>query len=259
MHRLPLRWQPASRIAELHARVEERALGWSRQWFPEGRAPSIEVTTASDARPEALGAGVRWYAIADGDARLTLRVADVALERLGCATAGTATPDQAGLAGGLGRRAVAALLRTLVPSAPAALGDALDAPPCGSDVLSRHGAVGFALSIGTVKCELHVNAALFDTLVPPPAVEHAPLANRHAALGPTTASFDAVLELGEIALADSLSLKPGDVIRTSIAADAVIHLVAPGGRRVASGQLVADDGHRALRITRLPSKTGASR
>jgi hypothetical protein len=246
-------------VAELRRALEEKVTAWSRAWFPAGSVPAVEVACDTEHRPESVGAGLRWYALDEAGARLTVRIADASIERLGCAAAGVSAPDGLGLADGMGRRALAALMGALARMTPPARPGALDAAPAPEDVLARHGAVAMRVVIGHVKCTVHLNASLCARLVPATPTALPPLAGRRAAVGPTLAPFNAVLELGEIALADTLALQPGDVIRTQVPTDATLTLVSPGGQPLLTGQLAADGDYRALRISRVHFQTGPSR
>lgn len=250
MEALPLRWQGATRIESLRRIVVERAGEWVAQWSVQnGRTePSVEPLGAG--RPDAVGASTDWYGLRDEQAALSLRVGERTFERIGAAFAGIAVADHCGLASGLGRRAVEAFARALLPATAAAWGRS-DVPPQARDTGSRHGAAGFQLAIGAIEIELRLNAALCTRLLPPVDIPGPKLVPRREAVSAVEATFDAVLDLGRVALSDSLAFAPGDVIRTSVPIGAGLRLVAERGDDVLAGVLAAEAGHRALKVTDL--------
>ncbi len=258
MNVLPLRWQGASRAEALRALLDARVAEWASQWMTVSRASGVVVDALADQRPDAGGEG-RWHALRDGDAILSMRVSPRAFEHLGCLLAGTTTADDAGLSAGLGQRALTGLMRSLFGAQAPASMVAVDGVPAQADIDSRFGAFGMQLSIGTIRIELFVNAALCTRLVPPAQVAREPLVPRRAAIGPVDATLDAVLDLGQAELAETLSLKPGEVLKTSIPVSAGLRLVSSRGEDILGGTLVADGAYRALKVTQLNIKKETSR
>lgn len=250
MEALPLRWQGVSRTESLRRIVLERAEEWIAQWSVPNARSALSVEALDAWRPDAVGVASGWYGLRDAAAAFAVRAGDRALERIGAAFAGTSVVDDCGLASGLGRRALEGFARALLP-AGSAVWARLDAPPQAQDTGSRHGALGFALSIATTEIELRLNAALCDRLLPEPVVPRPPLVSRREAIAAVDATFDAVLDLGRVALVDSLAFAPGDVIRTSVPVGADLRLVADRGDEVLVGVLTAEEGHRALKVTDL--------
>lgn len=251
---LPLRWQGAGRIERMRALVAERASGWIAQWAAPGAQPAIEVETLGAQRPEITATDIRWYALRDASGALTLRITGAGFEHLGCKLAGIVASDDVGMAAGIGQRALTDLARAFfAASAPSSL-TAVSGMPKAEEIGLRYGALGVQIAIGTIKIELHFDAALFAVLLPVGATAAAPLTALREAVKPLDATFEAVLDLGQAALADSLSLKPGEVLKTSIPVGAGIVIKAGDGTDIFSGTLVAEDGHRALKIvkTHLP-------
>jgi len=250
MEVLPLRWQGASHIESLRRIVVERAGEWVAHWsVPNGRTePSVETLGAW--RPDAVGAAAGWYGLRDEQAALALRVGERTFERIGAAFAGIAVADDCGLASGLGRRAIEAFARVLLPASAAVWGRS-DVPPQAQDTGPRHGAVGLQLAIAGIDIELRLNAALCARLLPPVDTAGPKLTSRREAIAAVDATFDAVLDLGRVALSDSLAFAPGDVIRTSVPIGAGLRLVAERGDDVLAGVLTAEEGHRALKVTDL--------
>jgi hypothetical protein len=251
---LPLRWQGAGRVERMRALVAERANGWIAQWAAPGAQPAIEVETLGGQRPEVTAPDIRWYALRDASGALTLRIAGAAFEHLGCKLAGIVASDDVGMAAGIGQRALTDLARAFfAANAPSAL-TAVPGMPSADEIGLRYGALGVQVAIGTIKVELHFDAALCAVLLPVGATAALPLTALREAVKPLDATFEAVLDLGQTALADSLSLKPGEVLKTSIPVGAGIRIKAGDGTDIFSGTLVAEDGHRALKIvkTHLP-------
>lgn len=256
---LPLRWQGAARIDRMRALVAERANAWIAQWATPGSKLSVEVETLGGQRPEISAPDIRWYALRDASGTLTLRIAGATFEHLGCRLAGIVASDDVGMAAGIGERALIDLARAFfAANAPASL-TAVQGMPAAEEIGLRYGALGIQIAIGTLKIELHFDAALCAALLPIGAMAAGPLVARREAVKPLDATFEAVLDLGQAALAESLSLQPGEVLKTSIPISAGIRIKAGDGTDILSGTLVAEDGHRALKVvkTHLPqgSKT----
>jgi len=258
MEVLPLRWQGATRIESLRGIVADRAAAWVAQWSaPNGRdQPAVETLGAW--RPDAVGADAGWYGLRDEQAAIALRVGDRGLERVGAAFAGIALADDCGLACGLGRRAIEAFARTLLPAA-AAVWSRSDVPPQAQDTGARHGAIGFGLTIAGIEIELRLNAALCARLLPAAKTPGPALAARRDAIAAVDATFDAVLDLGRVSLVESLAFAPGDVIRTSVPVGAGLRLVTARGGHVLGGVLTAEAGHRALKVTDPSNPRGKQR
>lgn len=250
MEVLPLRWQGATRIESLRRIVAERAGEWVAQWSTQNVRTELSVETLGAGRPDAVGAAAGWYGLRDEQAALSLRVGEHTFERIGAAFAGIAVADHCGLASGLGRRAIETFARALLPANVAAWGRS-DVPPQAQDTGPRHGAIGFQLTIAAIDIELRLNAALCTRLLPPVDTSRPKLVPRREAIAAVDAMFDAVLDLGRVALSDSLAFAPGDVIRTSVPIGAGLRLVAERGDDVLAGVLTAEEGHRALKVTDL--------
>lgn len=249
---IPMRWQGASRIEALRARILERAERWAEDWSAVGVPLRVEVEALHAQRPEIATADIRWYGMRRGGASLSLRVAGQGLERLGCALVDVDDADAAGLAAGVGRRAMTDLARAFFGADAPAEWAAIAGVPPASEIGPRHGAFGVQLSIDSLRFELHFDAGLCDALLPIAAARGETLVPRRDALPPIEARFEAELDLGPLPLAESLSLKPGDVLKTSARLDAGIRLKAADGGGILTGTLTADGDHRALKIVKTP-------
>ena len=120
--------------------------------------------------------------------------------------------------------------------------------PANADIGARFGAIGVQVSVGTIRFELHFDSALCAALVPVRMPAGETLVARRDAVKTIDATFDAVLDLGTTPLAESLSFQPGEIIKTSIPLGAGLRLVSGDGDEILSGTLVAEDGHRALKV-----------
>jgi hypothetical protein len=246
----PFRWQSASRMEALRALALERTERWIGQWAAPGQRPTVEVELLTAQRSEIAAADVRWYALGDAGGTLSLRLAGATFEHLGCRLAGLAVADSSGLAAGIGQRALTDLARTcFTANAPAAL-TAVAGVPANADIGARFGAIGVQVSVGTIRFELHFDSALCAALVPVRMPAGETLVARRDAVKTIDATFDAVLDLGTTPLAESLSFQPGEIIKTSIPLGAGLRLVSGDGGEILSGTLVAEDGHRALKVVK---------
>jgi hypothetical protein len=256
---LPLRWQGATRIDGLRVLVEQRVDEWLSHWFVAGKVPGAAVELIGGPRVEAVSADARWYAIREGDAVLHVRLGASTIEHLGCRLVGIAVADDAGLAAGIGLRAVTALARSLFGNAVAGSLEPLNGTPGATEVGVRHGAVAMQIAIGTLRFDLHASAALCARLMPAKTGQCSPLVPRRDAIGPVDATLDAMLDLGQVSLAESLSLKPGEVLKTTIPVGAGLRLVSAHGEEILAGTLVADGAYRALKLTHTYFQKGKSR
>jgi hypothetical protein len=251
---LPLRWQGAARIDRMRALVAGRAEDWIAQWAAPGAQPAIEVESIAGQRPEISTQEIRWHALRAGGGALMLRVVGAAFEQLACRLVGVVASDDAGIAAGIGERALTDLARGFFAAdAPSSL-TALHGMPAAQAIGLRYGAIGMQVAIGAIRIELHFDAALCAALLPTDPVAGAPLSTLREAVKPVDATFDAVLDLGQAALSDSMSLRPGDVLKTSIPLGGGIRIKAGDGSDILSGALVVEDGHRAIKVvkTHLP-------
>lgn len=256
---LPLRWQGASRIDALRMLVEQRVDEWLSHWFLAVKAPGATVELIGGPRMEAVSSDARWYVLREGDAALHVRLGAGTIEHLGCRLVCIAVADDAGLAAGIGLRAVSALASSLFGSTVTRSLEPLNGTPGAADVGVRHGAVALQIAVGTLCFDLHASAALCARLSPAKAGQCSALVPRRDAIGPVDATLDAMLDLGQVSLADSLSLKPGEVLKTTIPVGADLRLLSPNGEEILAGTLVADGAHRALKLTHTYFQKGKSR
>lgn len=242
---VPLRWHGATRAARIREHVNARSRVWLRQW-------SSDPTHTCDARPVdapsfgASGIGQRWYAAATESGALRLSVHDGAVEQLGIALAGAAAPDGHGLAASIGHRALTDLASQLIEAPGQGALSEVPAPGAG-EMDTRHGFMSLAWRMGTVEVGIHLDVRLCDALEPRHTAP-GPLEPRAQAIRQSDVALQVVLDLGSVPLANTTSLRVGDVFRTSTALDGVLRLQTGNGIQVAKGELMERDGARALRV-----------
>jgi hypothetical protein len=212
-------------------------------------APECDLAVLQHDAPVLARAGERWFDASVGAGHLYARMTGSSVTTLGGQLLGLDASGAAGLAEGIGRRAITDLLRGLATVATATPRvDALDGRP-ETALSSRHGVLSLTWSFGTVRAELHVDAVLCDALLPRATGDAKPLASRRDAVQSESLALEAVLDLGTTGLHDVLALRPGEVIKTTVRLDTSLQVRLPDGRRVFSGALLADQGQRALRCT----------
>lgn len=249
----PLRWQGRRRSEQLRELIEERCATWRHAWAVAS-APACELGVLQSDVPVLTRAGDRWFGASSGDGHLFVRLSGNSLAMLGGQLLGLDASGAAGLAEGVGRRAMTDLARTLANAGttPPRV-ELLDARPEAA-LSARHGVLSLAWQSGAVRAELHFDAALCDALLPRATTGAPPLSPRQDAVRGESLALDAVLDLGAAGLNDVLALRPGEVIKTAVRLDAPLQVRLPDGRRVFSGALLAEQGQRALRCTEIPQE-----
>lgn len=247
---VPLRWQGAARVAQLRAKIEERTRNWLADWSLAG-GEGVQIEACAQV-PRATRPEV-WMSRASGG-RLFVHVPAVFFELLGTRLAGVSggfDPPQASdamtLASGIGRRAFEDWMQALIGTAVHI--ERVDRGEIGQALSEHHGAVHLACTVQGLRCEIDLDAGLCDVLVPPERTPQGTLQPLGNALGAQVVTLDLVLDLGQAALADTLALVPGDIVKTKAPLASVVRLQAAGGRTVATGALAAADAHRALRVS----------
>lgn len=247
---VPLRWQGAARTARLCAKVEERTRDWLAGWSLAG-GEGMQVEACAQV-PRATRPEV-WMARASGG-RLFVHGPAAFFELLGVRLAGVSSGfdalqalDAKTLAAGIGQRAFEDWMRAVIGTAVHV--ERVDRGEIGQALSEHHGAVHLECTVQGLRCEIDLDAGLCDTLVPPERTPQGTLRPLRNALGTQTVTLDVVLDLGHAALADTLALAPGDIVKTTALLASVVRLQAVGGRTIATGALAAADAHRALRIS----------
>jgi hypothetical protein len=251
---VPFRWQGRSRIEHLRALVAARSQEWLEQWA--SGSPTLEVAALADAVPETRVSD-RWYRLAGASGAVCARATSTTLELLGCRLAGIVTPDASGLASGVGRRALADLLKALAGSG--GLMEEHAVRPEDAVLRARAGVAGLLWSLEGIRIELYLDAGLCEVLHPVPRPAATGLVARSDAILPGELALHAVLDLGGAALEDTLVLRPGEIIKTSAKLDSVVSVRSQAGDTLFSAVLVAADGHRALRCMRNSRDQGGAK
>lgn len=250
---LPVRWHGASRLARLRSLLSARGGQWLRDWASD----RADLDFSVDALDSGVGVG-QWFETRANAGTVRACMASTAFDQLGRRLLGAAESDNLGLAAGVGRRAWCDLMRAwfAVASDADALSDAL--APSERALAARHGVVGVLLQIAGIRIALYLDAGLCDALVPvdPPAA--IALSKRGDAMHQAEVSLEVQLDLGSAEIGQAFDLRPGEIIRTGVKLDTALTLRSATGATLAHGQLIAQDGRRAMRISTISMQSGAS-
>lgn len=227
-------WVGPSRARAVRAAARARLDAWRRGWLGEDTALEL-CATDSDG-----GAGTAWRRLSSGEGVAYVRAEVTDARALGQRLVGTVATRDAQLAERLGSRCLSDLLEALA-GAPGVEQEGI------SPRLGRSRGVGVALECADVCLELHLDSALCDALVPRTRAPRT-LARRSDAIGTLSADLNVVLDLGALKLGDVASLKPGDLLKSSVRVGSLVAVTRPDGSVVRTGQLAAANGHRAVTI-----------
>jgi hypothetical protein len=243
-----LHWQGKTRAEQLRARIESCAREWLRLWSVESARLELQVSSANlDAAPVNIGSDA-WFACEVAAGTLHVRGDTDLHERLGCQLSGVSSRDGGLLAEGIGKHALADLMRSIVqPAGDGKMMAPVSVAEVEEGLQSRFGALGFVLAVGEIRCAMYLDSALCKKLVPPQAVARIELTSRRKAVMSEEVMLAATLDLGYSPLEETITLKPGDVIKTSAPLASVIRVGTEPGSVAFSGVLVADGMGRALR------------
>ncbi len=240
-----LRWQGKRRAAAICTLLGERSQAWLQGW---GAAERHRCEVVPLERSAAIAVpGEIWHAATVGEACLYLRMADGTPGQLGALLLGTDRDGSAGLAAGVGGRALADLGKCLAAGKGAPHFRLLDGHPDAA-LTSRAGVVPLAWSLGPVRLDLYADARLCDALLPPVRQAGVALSGRQELIGSEQVALQAVLDLGPSGLQDVLALRPGQILRTRAPLDTPVR-VEIAGKPVFSGPLLAAGEQRAVRCT----------
>lgn len=242
---VPFRWQGMTRAKQACDLLLARSQEWLKQWSAGPAA--VNVVVLSDQSPPDSMASDRWYRIEALGGTLHLRTAGNAAEQLGCRLAGVVSPDAQTLARGVGNRALADLAKSL--SGSDSTPTALDAKPANAILQARSGVVALRWSLDGVSAELYFDAKWCDAMLPRQRPSGEKLVARSEAIQPAQMTLHAELDLGDAALEETLTLRPGEIIKTNVPLDRSISVRSSTGETLFTGTLVAADGHRAVRCT----------
>jgi hypothetical protein len=242
---VPFRWQGTTRANQLRELVLARSQDWLKQWSTGSATLNVAVLSEQGA-PDSL-ASDRWYRIEAPRGILHLRTSGNAAEQLGCRLAGVVSPDARALARGVGDRALADLAKSL--SGSESTPGAMSAKPADVILQARSGVVALRWSLDGVAVELYFDAAWCDAMLPSQRPSTERLVARTEAILPAQMQLQAELDLGEVALEETLTLRPGEIIKTNVPLDRSISVRSQTGETLFTGALVGADGHRAVRCT----------
>lgn len=237
----PLRWLGPARKAGLEQAFQSRLAAWNAQWVREDLRSELALAEFSDGDFDES----TWSSAASPTGTLVIGCAPNALPRLGARLVGLGGDGGSALAPRIAYRALEALAQCLTGHATTPL-IACDSP--GPSLLApRTGSLRLWLSIEDLRVALIADCALCDSALPM-ARRDVALVRREDALGMSTASLELRLELGHADLIDISTLRPGEVLKTTIPVGSLLSLVNPDGSVVRTGHLAARQGRRAIRI-----------
>lgn len=244
---VPFRWQGRSRREKVRAGVESCLEAWLAQWAC-GEGFGIEVRLCAPGHVEhGSNATARWViAHAVGGSSVHLFSTGDLEARLGGQLAGVDPGDAAGLAAGIGKRALADLFKQMLGAGATYDWLPEGEGPAASGMEPRCGVVGLECRLDEVDLHLYLDLASCDRIAPAGIPDAGGLERRDVAVLSCDVALQAVLDLGRVALADVSDLAPGEIIKTDVRLDAVVAAMS-GARTVFSGALVALEGRRALR------------
>lgn len=235
-----IRWYGPGRREALRAAVAARLQLWLQQWALTPEGLSVQLSTG------AIDSGA-WQRCTGADgANAWAGLGRTDLAQLGSLLANAplrhATDYEHARA--VGTDALQAMFASLLEHASTQRPEA--ALPDGA-LVERHGWVALDVCWAAFTFVLLMDPALCDQLAPPQR-KSAGLTRRASALGPSRATLTARLDLGSVDVALVSSLRPGDVLRTSVPLDALLSLAAAEGRTVSTGRLALLDQHKAITV-----------
>lgn len=241
---VPLRWLGNRRADALRDLLQARLAGWLTAWSGPGCDFVLEKEWPEAGR---FDRGGRWHAVDLDGGRVALWLPDGVEAQFGARLPGVSAVGDAGLAAGVGRRALEDAARTLVGRPQARFEPCVEAWP-EAMLDRRRGGLMLRWSFVQSSIWIHLDANSCDLLVPARTHARSRLDSRKDALGRSDVALEVVLDLGDAVLADLTQLRPGNVLRTTAPVDSVLKLVAPGGAVVATGSLAVQNERRAIRF-----------
>jgi hypothetical protein len=233
---LPLRWLGATRRAAVREVLDARLATWRHGWSRASSTPTLR-----DA--EAGIPSLTWHVTrtASGSAAVGVNAAEAELGAalLGCSAAG---------AGDLPQRIGLRALRGLAQALAGGAAEPSQETRSTREIEPRAGGAVFQCRIDGQSIWIHVDASLCAVLAPVARSTPRAIMPRRNAIAPLATDLGVTLSLGHVALARLSSLRPGDVLQTSVRVGGLVQLTAADGTVARVGQLVADGEHRAIRI-----------
>lgn len=245
-----LRWQSHGArqacLAEVARRLEAWAAGWGVKSVDAG------LQDPSDADLEA----VAWRSFEGLPGTACLGLPADHPGTLGALVAGVAEPDSAGLAEHVGRKALSALCDALA-GFERSVWQPCDLPGP-AELLPRHGGLLLRVELGSEAGLLLLDARAVDAMAPRAPAKRGGLVSWRDAIGPEPVHLNAQVLAGKSALSEWNEVRPGDLITLGPLAAIRVEL-ASNQRVLGHGQLVAQEGRRALRVVAGTTDTGEAK
>ncbi|MBD9437306.1 FliM/FliN family flagellar motor switch protein [Pseudoxanthomonas sp. PXM03] len=239
-------WQGASRARWLRERMEQRLTYWWHGWFT-GDDRLLELRLHAISLPPAQVAGLEWHSLSHEGQHLMLGAPLGAAHAFATRALHVPESEANTLTGDVAAACRDDLIASLWgegPHAPLVCGE----PPAPWQLEPRHGGLLFQLQGLSASIWVWANRAWCDAHGPEPAVRApSPLSDRRSALGKSQLRLSAHIDLGQIALADSLEWSVGEVLLTDIPRRARVEL-STNKMHVTSGVLgqTGDNRHITL-------------
>ena len=240
-----LRWVGKTRAEAVQALVESRCSMWSSQWSPGADVPTL--TALSTKGGKAFSYDPRWHASRGVAGACFFLASDAQFRNLGCRLLKVKVNDNNGIALRIGKKAISHLAATVVGEIEKE--DLISLPGMPPEIGINYGAAGFLMRLQGFEAEMHLDADLVDALVPPESPSPVILQSRMSSVMPIQTTFVTTLDLGTTSIASSVSLRVGDIVRTSIPTSALLHIHSASKRHAVTGDLAEINGKRALRVT----------
>lgn len=240
---LPLRWQGVTHSERVRSEIESRSRAWLKEWS----ASDAECQVARPSSPPMHDApSATWLRASGNSGGLCVRLTTATYGEIGCRLVDLPMSEGCDMGIGIGRRALTDLAAQLVGAGANVETLAAGESPTPAATEPRCGVVELAWSLAGCVAEIYVDAALCDAIASRATDVAEALVPREKAVLPADITLEAVLDLGCVALVDTVALRPGEVIKTDIPLDAHIEVRGTAGKTIFTGALVAADGHRAL-------------
>lgn len=251
---VPLRWQGSARIERVRLSFADRSREWLSEWSATRQECCI-FTLDQSSTPTMKGV---WVRVRSTEGELYLRYDPDMCTVLGHRLAGLPEHGCDAIGEGIGRRALVDLATRLGSEGEVEVIPA-DASFSASVLDPRRGIAAYRWVLGTVEVDLYVDASFCDAIDPPVSATRAQLVARDQAVLPGVITLEAVLDLGSAALADTVSLRPGEIIKTKVPIDALVEVRSVSGKAAFVGTLVGAGENRALRCSATTQVQGGAK
>ena len=236
-----LRWQGTQRRQRLFDKLRAELSAWLGQWSVDPALLSLSLLEDA-AWPET--SGWNWRAT-DG---LRVGASPTDLDRLGALLARASIDDALHLGRRVGARAWSALLSQFALAGKTELAWAESHAPSAREREARWGGTAFLLDGSGFTAVLWIDAGLCERWLPASAPASSRLQSRDSALGGEPVSLQVVLDLGSATLADTQSLRVGDVLVSSAPLHRAFQLRGAQTRPLAAGHLYRNGERRSIQL-----------